>query len=157
MNTLLDDGTGVAPPILIPLVDALCSAKNPSSVERWLHYPGVGDRLRAIATGDLALTHEAFSALPRSSSVTYLREMLMATGLLPQRNPELLKFDEWTADLLSQMEAADDRQALATYIKWHHRQGIRRQLDSGTLRPSAWGLFDLEGEGRRRGLTCESS
>ncbi|MBB5085294.1 hypothetical protein [Nonomuraea endophytica] len=138
MNTLLDAGAGAAPAILKPLVDALCSAKNPLSAERWLHYPGVGDRLRAIATGDLALTHEAFSALPRSSSVTYLRELLMATGLLPQRNPELLKFDEWTTDLLSRIEASDDRQALATYIKWHHRHRILRQLDSGALRPSAW-------------------
>ncbi|MEW9556546.1 hypothetical protein [Nonomuraea sp. NPDC050783] len=140
MNTLLDDGSGAAPPDLRPLVDALCSAKNPTSAERWLHFPGVGDRLRAIAAGDLALTHEAFSALPRSSGVTYLRELLMATGLLPQRNPELLKFDEWTADILSPIESADDRQALATYIKWHHRHRILRQLDSGTLRPSAWGV-----------------
>jgi hypothetical protein len=138
VNELLDDGTGAAPAFLKPLVDALCSAKNPSSTEKWLHYPGVGDRLRAIATGELALTHEAFSGLPRSSSVTYLRELLMATGLLPQRNPELLKFDEWTADLLVQIEQTDDRQALATYIKWHHRHRILRQLDSGTLRASAW-------------------
>jgi hypothetical protein len=116
----------------------LCSAKNPSSAEKWLRYPGVGDRLRAIATGDLALTHDAFSALPRSNSVTYLRELLMATGLLTQRNPELLKFDDWATKLLGQIEVADDRHALATYIKWHHRHRILRQLDSDTLRASAW-------------------
>jgi hypothetical protein len=138
VNTLLDDGTGSAPAFLTPLVDALCSSKNPSSVEKWLRYPGVGDRLKALATGGLPLTHEAFSVLPRSHSVRYLRELLMSTGLLPQRNPELLKFDEWTADLLGGIAAADDRQALATYIKWHHRHRILRQLDNGTLRASAF-------------------
>lgn len=137
-NALLDDGSGSTPAFLTPLVDALCSSKNPASVEKWLRYPGVGDRLKALATGDLALTHEAFSVLPRSHSVRYLRELLMSTGLLPQRNPGLLKFDEWTVDLLGGIVAADDRQALATYIKWHHRHRILRQLDNGTLRASAF-------------------
>jgi hypothetical protein len=137
-NALLDDGTGTAPAFLTPLVEALCSSRNPASTEKWLRYPGVGERLRALATGDLPLTHEAFSALPRSSSITYLRELLMATGLLPQRNPELLKFDEWTTDLLGRIDAAEGRQALATYIRWHHRHRILRQLDNGNLRPSAW-------------------
>ncbi|WP_331761158.1 hypothetical protein OG225_42680 (plasmid) [Nocardia sp. NBC_01377] len=138
MSTILDDGTGSAAVFLTPLVDALCSSKNPASVEKWLRYPGVGDRLRALATGDLPLTHEAFSALPRSHSVRYLRELLMSTGLLPQRNPGLLKFDEWTADLLSGIAATDDRQALATYIRWHHRHRILQQLDNGALRASAF-------------------
>lgn len=48
----------------------------------------------------------------------------MSTGNLPQRNPGLLKFDEWTADLFSGIAAADDRQALAAYIRWHHRHQI---------------------------------
>ncbi|MFD4460083.1 hypothetical protein [Nocardia sp. NPDC058480] len=77
-------------------------------------------------------------SLPRSGGVTYLRELLMTTGLLPQRNPDLLKFDEWTTGLLDQIVATDDRQALATYIKWHHRHRILRQLDNGTPRASAW-------------------
>ncbi|WP_406276673.1 hypothetical protein OH799_06305 [Nocardia sp. NBC_00881] len=112
--------------------------KNPASADQWLRNPGVGDRLRALTTGDLPLTHDAFAALPRSSGVSYLRELLMTTGLLPQRNPELLRFDEWTSDLLDQIDATDDRQALATYIKWHHRHRILRQLDNGTLRAGSW-------------------
>jgi hypothetical protein len=32
--------------------------------------------------------------LPPSSSVDYLRELLMSIGLLPPRNSELLKFDQ---------------------------------------------------------------
>jgi hypothetical protein len=73
------------------------------------------------------LTHDALAALPRSSGVTYLRELLMTTGLLPQRNHDLLEFDEWTSDILDQTDATDDRQALATYIKWHHRHRILRK------------------------------
>jgi hypothetical protein len=34
VNALLDDGTGTAPTFLKPLVDTLCSAKNPASAEQ---------------------------------------------------------------------------------------------------------------------------
>jgi hypothetical protein len=50
----------------------------------------------------------------------------------------LLKFDQWSSSQLDHVESKEDRQALATYIAWHHRHRILRHLDNGTLRPSAW-------------------
>jgi hypothetical protein len=50
----------------------------------------------------------------------------------------LSKFDQWSSSQLDHVESKEDRQALATYIAWHHRHRILRHLDNGTLRPSAW-------------------
>lgn len=138
LDGLLDDGTGRPAPFLAPLVDALCSAKNPASGHGWLKSPAVRDRLRALARGDLPLTHEALSALPPSGGVNHLRELLMAVGLLPARNAELLKFEQWSAAQLDRVQPGD-RQALATYVAWHHHRRLARHLADGTLKPSAWG------------------
>ncbi len=67
LGALLDDGNGRPAAFLAPLVDALCAAKNPASGHEWLRSSAVRDRLRALARGDLPLTHEAFSALPSST------------------------------------------------------------------------------------------
>jgi hypothetical protein len=139
LGDLLDDGTGRPAPFLAPLVDALCWAKNPASGHGWLKSPAVRDRLRALARGDLPLTHEALSALPPSGGVNHLRELLMAIGLLPARDAELLKFEQWSAAQLDRIQPREDRQALATYVAWHHHRRLARHLADGTLKPSAWG------------------
>jgi hypothetical protein len=139
LGTLLDDGTGRPAPFLAPLVDALCSAKNPASGHEWLKSPAVCDRLRALARGDLPLTHQALSALPPSGGVNHLRELLMALGLLPTRNAALVKFQQWSVAQLDRIQPQQDRQALATYVAWHHHRRLARQLADGTLKPSAWG------------------
>jgi hypothetical protein len=139
LGALLDDGTGRPAALLTPLVDALCAAKNPASGHGWLKSPTVRDRLRALARGELPLTHEALSALPPSGGVHHLRELLMAVGLLPTRNAELLKFEQWSAAQLGRVQPGADRQALATYVAWHHHRRLTRQLADGTLKPSTWG------------------
>src|SRR6266516_4194589 len=117
---------------LAPLADALCAAKNPASGHEWLRSPAVRDRLQALACGHLPLTHEALSALPPSGGVNHLRELLMAVGLLPARNAELVKFEQWSAAQLDRIQPKEDRQALATYIAWHHHRRLARQLADGT-------------------------
>jgi hypothetical protein len=138
LGELLDDGTGSPAPFLAPLMEALCSAENPASGHEWLRSPAVCDRLRALARGELALTHEALSALPPSGGVNHLRELLMSVGLLPNRNADLLSFDQWANTQLARIEHKEHRQALATYVSWHHRRRLTRHLTDGTLKPSAW-------------------
>src|SRR4029453_13963197 len=89
--------------------------------------------------GDLPLTHEALSALPPSGGVNHLRELLMAIGLLPARDAELLKFEQWSAAQLDRIQPREDPQALAPYVAWHHHRRLARHLADGTLKPSAWG------------------
>ena len=67
----------------MPLVNALCSAKNPSSAEEWLKSRTACAQLQALASGALDLTHEALSALPPSSpwcttTCSWLRQPLFA-------------------------------------------------------------------------------
>jgi hypothetical protein len=139
LGTLLDDGTGQPAAFLAPLVEALCAAKNPASGHEWLRSPAVRDRLRALARGELPLTHEALSTLPPSGGVHHLRELLMAVGLLPTRNADLLKFEQWSAAQLGRVQPGADRQAHATYLAWHHHRRLTRHLADRTLKPSAWG------------------
>jgi hypothetical protein len=63
----------------------------------------------------------------------------MAVGLLPSRNAELLKFQQWSAAQLDRVQPRQDRQALATYVAWHHHRRLARHLADGTLKPSTCG------------------
>jgi len=50
----------------------------------WLpHSKGGPDLLRQMAYGQVAITHEAFAALPSNRPVNYIRDLLVAVGSLP--------------------------------------------------------------------------
>jgi len=107
LKALLDDGTGQPAIPLAPLVDALCAAPNPATSEMWAYSKQVRPLLRALATGELALSHQAFNALAPSHTVDHLRDLLMTVGSLPVRDRQILRFEQWTSHLLAGIKNQD--------------------------------------------------
>src|SRR3954468_24661717 len=63
-------------------------------VVRWLR-GGIAIVLQALATGELALTHEALDTCARHQAAEYLRHRLMACGLLPVHGRHLRAYQSW--------------------------------------------------------------
>jgi hypothetical protein len=67
LTTALDDGTGRIHPLLGPLLDVLRSMDKPESGLSWVTKLAVRDLLHDLASGRVALTHEAFQQLPSNA------------------------------------------------------------------------------------------
>ncbi len=131
LGELLDDGTGRVAPLLLPLLSVLCAA-DPSRGLSWLRSAPVRDNLRALASGRVAITHAGLDVLGRSSGVEYLRDLLMAHGVLPRRDKHLAQSERWAALRLETVAHAEDRSAITAYVRWQLRR-LRADASTGEL------------------------
>lgn len=99
---VLDDGTGRVRPELVPFSDAVCAMSRPRSGILWLNKPHVPPILRALAHGEVALSHEGLSALSPWRSVIYVRDLLISSGVLPPVDRFLFLFRAVAAHLAGQ-------------------------------------------------------
>ena len=84
LTDLLADPSGAINPELRPVFDALIAAPRPQSVHYWLtRASSRPDLLRAMARGDMDISHAAFEQLPPDRAVIYVRDLLAAVGVLP--------------------------------------------------------------------------
>jgi hypothetical protein len=107
LTTALDDGTGRIHPLLGPLLDVLRSMDKPESGLSWVTKLAVRDLLHDLASGRVALTHEAFQQLPSKRTATYLRDLLMQCGVLPTVDRQLLLFERWLTEHIATIENAE--------------------------------------------------
>lgn len=122
---LLDDGTGAVRPELVPLFDALRMIDRPRSGLGWIARPHVQRNLRALATGEVPLTHDGLDALTPWRSVAYLRDLLMQAGVLPVVDRQLVLFERWLKEWLAGIEDADHRKLLERFATWHLLRKLR--------------------------------
>ncbi|MFT3851354.1 MAG: hypothetical protein QM733_01215 [Ilumatobacteraceae bacterium] len=98
--------------------DALAAAPSPRAVLDWLRNPGPRQLLESIATGQLAATHHAFDQLEPSATVEHLRHLLVATSVLPPRDPVLANLERWIDDLIDHTANTDHASLLRLYARW---------------------------------------
>jgi hypothetical protein len=89
VDLLLSCPNGSVPTALLPLADALKNMPRPNSGITWLRSAKVRGLLRQLATGEVALSHEAMDSLPSSRTVEYIRGLLVQHGALPRRDEYL--------------------------------------------------------------------
>jgi len=140
LGRIFDDGAGQISPRLIPVVDALNAAAVPKSVINWLSKPQTAQRITAIATGEVALTHEGIDELPASNGREHLRQLLVEHDILPARDRYLAAFERWTVGVLEGIEAKADRRLVASFLRWHIRPRLERQASVGELTESRYSV-----------------
>jgi len=161
ISELLDDGTGRVRPELQPLADRITAMSRPRSGILWLSRPAPQGILRALATGQVPLTHDGLSGLTPRRSVIYIRDLMIASGILPPVDRFLVLFEQWWPTWLAGLDDPDHRKVLRHFITWHvlrtMRETIARrgelghgpnQLARQQLRAAAAFLQDLAGHGR---------
>ena len=133
LTVLLDDGTGHVHPPLTPLFDQLRNTQRPDSGLRWLSKPGPRALLQDLATGRLALTHDAFQQVPNWRTAAYLRDLLMQCGALPTLDRQVLLFERWLAERLAAVADPAHARVLHHFATWHQLRKLRAKADRGPL------------------------
>lgn len=98
---LLTGPSGSIHPQLQPVFDAWMASKRPDSTVQWLNKPSSSPEiLRAMAHGDLPISHTAFEELPCTRSINYIRDLLTATGVIAPYQPLIARTTHWLNEIL---------------------------------------------------------
>ncbi|MBA3488824.1 MAG: hypothetical protein H0T78_04635 [Longispora sp.] len=133
LNDILDDGTGRVRAELLPLFEALRNMGRPRSGLTWVGYDHVQKMLRSLAYGEVELSHDGLNQLTPWRSVNYLRDLLMANGILPAADRHLLSFQRWLDQHLTAIEVPEHRQVLQRFATWHLLRKLRTAADRHPL------------------------
>lgn len=135
VSQALSGPDGTIPPRLLPVREAVLAVENPRSGHVWLSGSAFG-LLRALACGELPLTHQAFDALEQSTSVNHLRAVLVAVGLLDYRDPKVASIEAVIARRASEL-SPDNARILRSFGSWSVLRRARRQCELERLTDSA--------------------
>jgi hypothetical protein len=129
---LLSAGTGNVPDTLAAVLAAISAARTPQSALNWLRAGAGATILADLAAGRLAVTREALDEHPRPRAASHLRHMLIAGGVLPPRDEELARTEQWLATLLASIDVAGHRRVVHAFATWHVMWRLR--CTAGTSR-----------------------
>jgi hypothetical protein len=133
--TLRDDLTALllpterAPrPELVRLVDVLVNVDRPESIHTWKRNAKVAQLLRGLGDATIPLTHDGFEGAPASPASEHIRDLLVHHGLLPRRDRDLARFEQWLQQRLDSIGDPKVRRPLEQFATWHHLRRIRRRV-----------------------------
>jgi hypothetical protein len=117
---------------LAPLHAALISIDRPVTEVAWLSRPAVARLLKEIAAGQRAVTpHEVLDELAAGKTLEHLRAVLVAGGMLPDRDERLVTLERWTSRTVASRGSHEERAMLHRYAGWHHLRRLRASLGTG--------------------------
>lgn len=153
LDEILADPAGRVPAVLVPLRKAILSVDNPVTALGWLGRSPAIETLSAIAGGQRPLAHATLDAAAgsrrgRAFAVEHLRQLLVASGALPDRDRHLARVELAIEEFIEGAHP-DDRQVLRTYATWRLLHRLRRKSADG--RPTAGAAY------RVRDQTAEAS
>jgi hypothetical protein len=131
---LLADPAGTVPPALASVLAAITATRQPRVALNWLRQGAGAALLAGIAAGRVPLTHQALDACPRSKAAGYLRHVLTASGVLPQRDEHLARTERWLHGLLTGIEPAQDRRLGQAYATWQVMRRLRASAQQNRAR-----------------------
>lgn len=135
LSGVLDDGTGRVRPELAPFLETVCAMTRPRSGILWLTKPHVPPILRALARGDVPLTHDGLSDLSPWRSVIHVRDLLVTSGVLPPVDRFLLLFEQWLPVWLDTIDDPDHRTTLRQFATWHVLRQLREVAQQTPIGP----------------------
>lgn len=124
-------------PELVSFFDEVRSVPRPKATLTWVGKPHVQKILRALALGEVPLTHKGLSTLSPWRSVAHVRDLLMHTGVLPHRDRHLLLFERRLPEWLDTIEDVEHRQLLNRFATWHLLRKLRATAAKRPLGPGA--------------------
>lgn len=99
-----------------------------------LRRPLIAQTLEDLTTGRLELDHDALDKLPRTDLVDQLRELLVSHRVLPSRDRNLVRFDDWADAKLTTIDDPAQRRVIEQFITWNYQRRFRALSDQDQLR-----------------------
>ncbi|MFJ3192539.1 hypothetical protein ACIPJQ_07845 [Streptomyces griseoviridis] len=94
---------------------------------RWLSGGIVSTVLSDLDSGRRPLTHEALDELPAGKVVEDIQSVFVATGILPQRDEQMVRLERHVNDLVTSHTTAEGRKIPHRYATWHLLRRLRRR------------------------------
>jgi len=131
---LTDPTTGDIHERLRPVFDTLVGGPRPQSAIYWLRRrqrigPGL---LAQMARGQIAISHQSFNALPMDRTHNYVRDLLVAVGVLGHYEPFIERMIPWLSSLGDPLNTHHGH-IIDQFARWQVLRHMRRQADRGRL------------------------
>jgi len=132
-DELLRSGpTGNILPALVPVGAAITASRAPRSALSWLSRGAGATVLADLAAGRLPLTHQALDAHPHPRAADYLRHVLVAASVLPERDEDLARIHRWATSLITTIDNPTDRHLVHAFTTWAVLRRLRRRSEHRT-------------------------
>ena len=119
--------TGQMPVAYLPVFEAIVAARNKRSALNWLRNGAGAAVLAEIVTGQLEVSHAALDTHPHRQGADYLRHVLVAGGVLPDRDENLARLQRRVTALLAGIDDPADRRLVQAYATWRVLHQLRRR------------------------------
>jgi hypothetical protein len=117
LHDILAGPDGTISPQLRPVHQALAAARRPRSVIYWLaHSPSVTLLAQLAAIGE-PLSHQRLDELPPGRNEYYIRQLLVTTGVLPERDDDLERLPVWLDQTLAG-KPAEHARLIRPFTHW---------------------------------------
>jgi hypothetical protein len=101
LDDLLRQEDGTIAPQIRCLRDALVAVEHPVTILGWLRKSASARLVASLASGGNLVTHEHLDRLPQDRSLHIVRQILVHTGVLPQRKEYLERLGPWLEERLA--------------------------------------------------------
>jgi hypothetical protein len=133
VDQLLAAPNGVIVPALLGLRDAFHASGKPRSTFGWLYGSPGARLLRRLAVGEVELSHEALDAFEQTPSLRHLRQVLVATHALSERDPHLAALERHIRSAAAGVDDRDDAKTLLGYGVWKVLARLRQRPAAPTV------------------------
>lgn len=133
LDELLTAADSTIPEAFGGLREAFFAAEQPRSVFLWLDRSPGALLLRRLVTGGLALSHEALDEQAQTPSLRHLRQLLVATGALPERDPHVAALERFIRATADSLVHPDDARLLRSFGTWRILARLRRRPGGPTV------------------------
>ena len=146
LHEVLADENGDIHPGLASLYGHLMTARDPRAVVRWLRRSPIGKTLRAMAVGEVQISHDTLDALSPSPRVRYLRHMLISAGTLPAIDVRLNELEVLAEQLIKDLPS-HQAQIINQYFRWKVLRQTRQRPEG---KPLTVGMFNARWSALRK-------
>lgn len=103
------------------------AASDPAAVLEWLTRSTARTVLAAVGQSERPPSHDTLDRHPPSGALQHLRKILVAAGILPQRDEHLAQVERWIKDAAGRVADPAERRILRRYAIWHHLRRLRHE------------------------------
>jgi hypothetical protein len=126
LRVLLGGPDGTIDSHLAPVREALAATRRPRNLIKWIDHSPTA-RLLAQATSDgRPLTHKLLDEFSHGRHEYFVRQLLVHTGVLPERNEGLERLPAWLNKTLSG-QPAEHAQLIRPFVHWFLLRRARRR------------------------------
>lgn len=131
-DLLADDDGAIRPPFDALHIYLTSAELDPRSVVRWLRQEPISHALSDMSKGKLELSHNALLSLSPSRRVTYLRRILVESGVLPPVDLLLSNLGAFVHEFAEVLPPAHGS-LIRQYYRWHILPTVQRRAGGNAL------------------------